>query len=168
MCITPDSVFHRSPCLHFIPVPHLLSPNCNRVHSLIPAVISKWSNLQNPWRSSSKFRSDDVPKLNSPTSLRSVSVRLQVLSVPHRRLVCCSRLFEVADVNKAQKQAAHQREVFLFNDLIVVRMSSEKFVPPSLRRDQSHGAILSKTSYLWLNGTNCSLKRLFLWHALEL
>lgn len=45
---------------------------------------------------------------------------LQVLSVPHRRLVCCSRLFEVTDVNKVQKQAAHQREVFLFNDLLVV------------------------------------------------
>lgn len=34
--------------------------------------------------------------------------------------MCCSRLFEVTDVNKAQKQAAHQREVFLFNDLIVI------------------------------------------------
>lgn len=44
----------------------------------------------------------------------------QVLSMPHRRLVCCSRLFEVTDVNKLQKQAAHQREVFLFNDLLVV------------------------------------------------
>uniref|UniRef100_A0A8C2G9Y3 IQ motif and SEC7 domain-containing protein 3 n=1 Tax=Cyprinus carpio TaxID=7962 RepID=A0A8C2G9Y3_CYPCA len=43
-----------------------------------------------------------------------------VLSVPHRRLVCCSRLFEVTDINKAQKQAAHQREVFLFNDLLVI------------------------------------------------
>ncbi|XP_061085528.1 IQ motif and SEC7 domain-containing protein 3-like [Conger conger] len=43
-----------------------------------------------------------------------------VLSVPHRRLVCCSRLFEVSDANKPQKQAAHQREVFLFNDLIVI------------------------------------------------
>ncbi|KAF2979749.1 hypothetical protein EK904_012773, partial [Melospiza melodia maxima] len=43
-----------------------------------------------------------------------------VLSVPHRRLVCCSRLFEVTDVNKVQKQAAHQREVFLFNDLLVI------------------------------------------------
>ncbi|XP_048463723.1 IQ motif and SEC7 domain-containing protein 3-like isoform X2 [Rhincodon typus] len=42
------------------------------------------------------------------------------LSVPHRRLVCCSRLFEIMDVNKAQKQAAHQREVFLFNDLVVI------------------------------------------------
>ncbi|KFP77331.1 IQ motif and SEC7 domain-containing protein 3, partial [Acanthisitta chloris] len=45
---------------------------------------------------------------------------LQVLSVPHRRLVCCSRLYEVTDVNKVQKQAAHQREVFLFNDLLVI------------------------------------------------
>ncbi|EGW04915.1 IQ motif and SEC7 domain-containing protein 3 [Cricetulus griseus] len=43
-----------------------------------------------------------------------------VLSMPHRRLVCCSRLFEVTDVNKLQKQAAHQREVFLFNDLLVI------------------------------------------------
>nr|XP_033808967.1 IQ motif and SEC7 domain-containing protein 3 isoform X2 [Geotrypetes seraphini] len=43
-----------------------------------------------------------------------------VLSVPHRRLVCCSRIFEVTDVNKVQKQAAHQREVFLFNDLLVI------------------------------------------------
>ncbi|TRY76062.1 hypothetical protein DNTS_012279, partial [Danionella cerebrum] len=43
-----------------------------------------------------------------------------ILSVPHRRLVCCSRLYEVTDVNKAQKQASHQREVFLFNDLIVI------------------------------------------------
>ncbi|XP_036721866.1 IQ motif and SEC7 domain-containing protein 3 isoform X6 [Balaenoptera musculus] len=43
-----------------------------------------------------------------------------VLSEPHRRLVCCSRLFEVTDVNKLQKQAAHQREVFLFNDLLVI------------------------------------------------
>uniref|UniRef100_A0A3Q3M5N2 IQ motif and SEC7 domain-containing protein 3 n=1 Tax=Mastacembelus armatus TaxID=205130 RepID=A0A3Q3M5N2_9TELE len=49
-----------------------------------------------------------------------------VLSVPHRRLVCCSRLFEVTDVNKAQKQAAHQREVFLFNDLIVVNVQKKK------------------------------------------
>nr|XP_012806815.2 IQ motif and SEC7 domain-containing protein 3 isoform X1 [Jaculus jaculus] len=43
-----------------------------------------------------------------------------VLSMPHRRLVCCSRLFEVTDVNRLQKQAAHQREVFLFNDLLLI------------------------------------------------
>lgn len=56
-----------------------------------------------------------------PLQLLHARVRsLQVLSVPHRRLVCCSRLYEVTDVNKVQKQAAHQREVFLFNDLLVV------------------------------------------------
>uniref|UniRef100_A0A673IQN3 IQ motif and Sec7 domain ArfGEF 3a n=1 Tax=Sinocyclocheilus rhinocerous TaxID=307959 RepID=A0A673IQN3_9TELE len=51
------------------------------------------------------------------------SVSETVLSVPHRRRACCSRLFEVTDINKAQKQAAHQREVFLFNDLLVVTTS---------------------------------------------
>ncbi|CAL8337492.1 unnamed protein product [Arctogadus glacialis] len=56
--------------------------------------------------------------VSSPPPLAQVITR--VLSVPHRRLVCCSRLFEVTDVGKAQKQAAHQREVFLFNDLIVI------------------------------------------------
>ena len=58
--------------------------------------------------------------------------------MPHRRLVCCSRLFEVTDVNKLQKQAAHQREVFLFNDLLVVsqELSREglRDPPPPLRR----------------------------------
>ncbi|XP_023984978.1 IQ motif and SEC7 domain-containing protein 3 isoform X2 [Physeter macrocephalus] len=51
---------------------------------------------------------------------RSIVGMKTVLSEPHRRLVCCSRLFEVTDVNKLQKQAAHQREVFLFNDLLVI------------------------------------------------
>ncbi|KFO54416.1 IQ motif and SEC7 domain-containing protein 3, partial [Corvus brachyrhynchos] len=54
------------------------------------------------------------------TLLHALVCSLQVLSVPHRRLVCCSRLYEVTDVNKVQKQAAHQREVFLFNDLLVI------------------------------------------------
>uniref|UniRef100_W5K8D6 IQ motif and SEC7 domain-containing protein 3 n=1 Tax=Astyanax mexicanus TaxID=7994 RepID=W5K8D6_ASTMX len=51
---------------------------------------------------------------------QSIQGMKTILSVPHRRLVCCSRLYEVTDVNKHQKQAAHQREVFLFNDLIVI------------------------------------------------
>uniref|UniRef100_A0A6I8NPP7 IQ motif and SEC7 domain-containing protein 3 n=1 Tax=Ornithorhynchus anatinus TaxID=9258 RepID=A0A6I8NPP7_ORNAN len=54
-----------------------------------------------------------------------------VLSAPHRRLVCCSRLFEVADLNKLQKQAAHQREVFLFNDLLVILKLCPKKKSPS-------------------------------------
>ncbi|XP_022535239.2 IQ motif and SEC7 domain-containing protein 3 isoform X1 [Astyanax mexicanus] len=51
---------------------------------------------------------------------QSIQGMKTILSVPHRRLVCCSRLYEVTDVHKHQKQAAHQREVFLFNDLIVI------------------------------------------------
>lgn len=45
---------------------------------------------------------------------------VQVLSLPHRRLVCYCRLFEVPDPNKPQKLGLHQREIFLFNDLLVV------------------------------------------------
>ncbi|XP_060734522.1 IQ motif and SEC7 domain-containing protein 3 isoform X1 [Tachysurus vachellii] len=51
---------------------------------------------------------------------QSIQGMKTILSMPHRRLVCCSRLYEVSDVNKPQKQASHQREVFLFNDLIVI------------------------------------------------
>lgn len=48
---------------------------------------------------------------------------VQILAVPHRRLVCCCRLFEVPDANKPHKQKLSQlqREVFLFNDLLLVR-----------------------------------------------
>lgn len=46
----------------------------------------------------------------------------QVLSLPHRRLVCYCRLFEVPDPNKLQKLGLHQREIFLFNDLLVVKV----------------------------------------------
>lgn len=41
-----------------------------------------------------------------------------VLPLPHRRLVCFCRLYEVYDENR--KERAHQREVFLFNDLMVI------------------------------------------------
>ncbi|KAG9335150.1 hypothetical protein JZ751_005623 [Albula glossodonta] len=44
-----------------------------------------------------------------------------VLSQPHRRLVCYCRLFEVPDPNRPQRLGLHQREIFLFNDLLVVR-----------------------------------------------
>ncbi|XP_061780997.2 IQ motif and SEC7 domain-containing protein 3 isoform X1 [Nerophis lumbriciformis] len=45
-----------------------------------------------------------------------------ILAVPHRRLVCCCRLFEVPDANKPHKQKLSQlqREVFLFNDLLLI------------------------------------------------
>ena len=40
--------------------------------------------------------------------------------MPHRRLVCYCRLFEVPDVAKKERLGLHQREVFLFNDLMLV------------------------------------------------
>ncbi|XP_062400421.1 IQ motif and SEC7 domain-containing protein 1 isoform X1 [Sardina pilchardus] len=49
-----------------------------------------------------------------------------VLSQPHRRLVCYCRLFEVPDPNKPQKLGVHQREIFLFNDLLVVTKIFQK------------------------------------------
>uniref|UniRef100_A0A8D3EFR4 SEC7 domain-containing protein n=1 Tax=Scophthalmus maximus TaxID=52904 RepID=A0A8D3EFR4_SCOMX len=51
---------------------------------------------------------------------------LQVLSLPHRRLVCCCQLFEVPDPNRAQRSSVHQREVFLFNDLLMVTKIFQK------------------------------------------
>ncbi|KAF2366769.1 Sec7 domain [Trinorchestia longiramus] len=42
------------------------------------------------------------------------------LALPHRRLVCYCRLYEVPDSTKKERAGLHQREVFLFNDLLVV------------------------------------------------
>ena len=44
----------------------------------------------------------------------------QPLALPHRRLVCYCRLYEVPDVSKRERPGVHQREVFLFNDLMLV------------------------------------------------
>lgn len=42
------------------------------------------------------------------------------LALPHRRLVCYCRLYEVHDMHKKERPGVHQREVFLFNDLLVI------------------------------------------------
>ncbi|XP_046372179.2 IQ motif and SEC7 domain-containing protein 1-like isoform X4 [Haliotis rufescens] len=42
------------------------------------------------------------------------------LTLAWRRLVCYCRLYEVHDPNKKEKIGLHQREVFLFNDMILV------------------------------------------------
>ncbi|CAG0879606.1 unnamed protein product [Cyprideis torosa] len=42
------------------------------------------------------------------------------LALPHRRLVCYCRLYEVPDVTRRERAGIHQREIFLFNDLLVV------------------------------------------------
>ncbi|XP_065165477.1 IQ motif and SEC7 domain-containing protein 1 isoform X2 [Atheta coriaria] len=42
------------------------------------------------------------------------------MALPHRRLVCYCRLYEIPDTNKKERPGVHQREVFLFNDLLVI------------------------------------------------
>jgi len=44
----------------------------------------------------------------------------QQLAVLHRRLVCYCRLYEVKDLSRREKPGLHQREVFLFNDMLMV------------------------------------------------
>ncbi|XP_077937605.1 IQ motif and SEC7 domain-containing protein 2 isoform X1 [Gasterosteus aculeatus] len=57
---------------------------------------------------------------------RMVVGKKPVLSLAHRRLVCCCQLFEVPDPNRAQRSGVHQREVFLFNDLLMVTKIFQK------------------------------------------
>ncbi|TDH11124.1 hypothetical protein EPR50_G00082290 [Perca flavescens] len=57
---------------------------------------------------------------------RMVVGKKPVLSLPHRRLVCCCQLFEVPDPNRGQRSGVHQREVFLFNDLLMVTKIFQK------------------------------------------
>ncbi|XP_043916523.1 IQ motif and SEC7 domain-containing protein 2 isoform X2 [Protopterus annectens] len=57
---------------------------------------------------------------------RMIVGKKPVLSLPHRRLVCCCQLYEVPDPNRPQRVGLHQREVFLFNDLLVVTKVFQK------------------------------------------
>jgi IQ motif/SEC7 domain-containing protein len=43
-----------------------------------------------------------------------------LLSLPHRRLVCLVQLYEINDLTKKEKTNSHQRECFLFNDILIV------------------------------------------------
>ena len=47
------------------------------------------------------------------------------LIAAHRRLVCYCRLYEIYDPSKREKLSSHQREVYLFNDLLVVSRPSK-------------------------------------------
>nr|CAB3256786.1 IQ motif and SEC7 domain-containing protein 2 [Phallusia mammillata] len=57
---------------------------------------------------------------------RNIVGKKPVLAVPHRRLVCYCRLYQVTDPNKPQKMGLHQREVFLFNDMILITKILQK------------------------------------------
>uniref|UniRef100_A0A915I0R8 SEC7 domain-containing protein n=1 Tax=Romanomermis culicivorax TaxID=13658 RepID=A0A915I0R8_ROMCU len=51
---------------------------------------------------------------------RSIEGKKLTLALNYRRLVCYCRLYEVVDPNKKQSLNAHQREIFLFNDMLMV------------------------------------------------
>lgn len=75
----------------------------------------------------------------------------QVLSLPHRRLVCCCQLYEVPDPNRPQRSGVHQREVFLFNDLLVVRIFSSLKINNYSDYVFSYSLRLLKTLYINLH-----------------
>ena len=73
------------------------------------------------------------------------------LTAPHRRLVCYCRLYEIYDLSKRERLTAHQREVFLFNDLLVV--SSRSFQGYS----QDCGTIFRSRRSRGKNGNNFNI-----------
>lgn len=81
------------------------------------------------------------------------------LPVPVRRLVCFCRLFEVPDVNKKEKPGQHLRDVFLFNDILlvtkVVTSSSKKILPTSNLPSMTSNNGQSNNGELKSNSSNC-------------
>nr|XP_006815988.1 PREDICTED: IQ motif and SEC7 domain-containing protein 2-like [Saccoglossus kowalevskii] len=67
-------------------------------------------------------RSEFQPGVDHVTQVRKLEESIvgnkPILAEPNRRLVCYVRLFEVYDPTKKDK--LHQREIFLFNDMIVI------------------------------------------------
>ncbi|EMP26952.1 Lysine-specific demethylase 5C [Chelonia mydas] len=75
---------------------------------------------------SRELRTSDDHVSQVQTVERMIVGKKPVLSLPHRRLVCCCQLYEVPDPNRPQQLGLHQREVFLFNDLLVVTKIFQK------------------------------------------
>lgn len=99
-----------------------------------------------------KVQQQLVPGNTKPTS------NVPNLSIPSRRLVCFCRLYEVYDVNKKDRIGQHQREVFLFNDLLLVTkiykkdsssssiMSGNNMVPTSTGLTSGHSTGTNQSS----------------------
>lgn len=73
-----------------------------------------------------KTFSDHTDQVRKIDQHFSGNLRPRNLIQPHRRLVCYCRLFEVVDCYKKDRIGAHQREVFLFNDLLVTTKGVQK------------------------------------------
>jgi len=77
------------------------------------------------------------------------------LAVPHRRLVCFCRLYQVIDPLKPQKSTLHQREVFLFNDMMLVTKILQK-KKMGTTYTFKHSLSLHGLSFLLFENTNFS------------
>ena len=77
------------------------------------------------------------------------------LAEPHRRLVCVCRLFEVDDVTGSGHGGHHQRDVFLFNDIMVIA------------KESGNGTRSTRSSKSSTSGANYSFKSSFELHGLE-
>uniref|UniRef100_A0A4W5M0I9 IQ motif and Sec7 domain ArfGEF 2a n=1 Tax=Hucho hucho TaxID=62062 RepID=A0A4W5M0I9_9TELE len=87
--------------------------------------IEKWELRTNDDHVSQVQAVERVVVGKKPVSQHTVLMST-VLSLPHRRLVCCCQLYEVPDPNRSQRTGVHQREVFLFNDLLVITKIFQK------------------------------------------
>ncbi|KAL3315449.1 IQ motif and S7 domain-containing protein 1 [Cichlidogyrus casuarinus] len=52
------------------------------------------------------------------------SLKPYPLAIPQRRLVCYCRLYEVPDKTKKERLGSHERDVFLFNDMLLITKST--------------------------------------------
>ncbi|KAL5962724.1 IQ motif and SEC7 domain-containing protein 1 [Taenia solium] len=84
---------------------------------------------------------DHTDQVRRVHRLLSGPLRPTNLVLPQRRLVCYCRLYEVSDKTKRDRSGPHQRDVFLFNDLLLVTKAIRK------RRKESSSSATSTTTY---------------------
>ena len=67
-----------------------------------------------------KLPPEDIHFLYFEKNLVGPKKPTTLFSLPYRRLVCLVQLYEIFDLTKKEKVNSHQRECFLFNDMLVV------------------------------------------------
>jgi hypothetical protein len=77
------------------------------------------------------------------------------LAEPHRRLVCVCRLYEVADLTSS-RTSQHQRDVYLFNDVMVTTKQSSAGRKSS-KSSSNNGPVFAYRSSFELKGVEVNL-----------